>query len=104
MCIIWCILAKLVPQTSQRDNIELYRPYIDQINNVHSYSYPMSLEDIDILEKENNLKINIFNYVTREGLLPIKISNGIISCVEFKNSIDNYECRNVLKDVSIFYI
>ena len=78
MCIIWCILAKLFPQNKDRDNIELYKPYINQIVNVNSYSYPMALKDIDILEEENNLKINIFNY--DRGLLPIRISNRLINC------------------------
>ena len=95
MCIIWCILAKLFPQNKDRDNIELYKPYINQIVNVNSYSYPMALKDIDILEEENNLKINIFNY--DRGLLPIRISNRLINCSDCKNSIDNYECENCSK-------
>ena len=78
MCIIWCILAKLFPQNKDRDNTELYKPYINQIVNVNSYSYPISLKDIDRLEEENNLKINIFNY--DKGLLPIRISNRFIVC------------------------
>ena len=95
MCIIWCILAKLFPQNKDRDNIELYKPYINQIVNVNSYSYPISLKDIDRLEEENNLKINIFNY--DRGLLPIRISNRFIVCSDCKNSIDNYECENCSK-------
>ena len=96
MCIIWCILAKLFPQNKDRDNIELYKPYINQIVNVNSYSYPMALKDIDILEEENNLKINIFHY--DRGLLPIRISNRLIVCSDdCKNSIDNYECENCSK-------
>src|SRR5690606_14876789 len=70
-CFKWCILAHLHPVKKNAERVWHYKPHENELKD-DGITYPMQISDIDKFEKMNNLKINVFQYDEKEGILPLR--------------------------------
>ena len=56
-CFLWSLLAALHPQTDHSNERYKYKQYEHTIK---IDTFPVAIKDIPKIEKENNLKINVF--------------------------------------------
>ncbi|MCG8431126.1 MAG: hypothetical protein MJA29_08125, partial [Candidatus Omnitrophica bacterium] len=110
-CFLWSLLAALYPPTNHRCDESSYRKYQDNLK--IDANFPICIQkDLHKIEKDNNLKINIFGLKT-----PSKVDFTIKDCtleplyLSADNEVDrvtidllyykeHYMC---LKDINIFY-
>ena len=71
-CIIWSILACLHPQDKHANRVSKYEKYEKDIK-VEGIKFPITLKDIDKLEKMNNIRINIVDF--GKNLVPFYVSD-----------------------------
>ena len=80
-CIIWAITAALNPNKSdQASRSSLYQQHFDEIN-IKNISFPTPISDIPKLEKNNNIRINVYGFEQDSYLSKDKALNtGIFPC------------------------
>ncbi len=67
-CFIWCILAALFPVGQNARRVSNYRPYLKTLN-VQGLTYPVSIGQIPLFEKNNSVSINVFIYKNNHVVL-----------------------------------
>jgi hypothetical protein len=75
-CFIWSILAYLHPAENNGDRVKQYEKYIDELN-IEGIEFPITLQDVKKFEKQNNINVNIFEYIEESKKLnPIHCSKN----------------------------
>lgn len=86
LCFVYCILAKLYPSLSNKNDVSSYKKYLKYID-IKKLSFPVMLDSIKHFEKRNNLSTNVYSY-DRE-IFPIYVSKKratkIINLFLYKN-------------------
>ena len=84
-CLIWCLLAHKmqITRTEEPQRVSHYKPHEDEIQ-MGNVKCPVAWQDIPLIEKLNNLRINVFIYQEKE-VCPLYISKK-----------DNEDCINLL--------
>ena len=75
-CFLWSILAHLHP-VDYKDNphyVLHYKKYENTIN-MSGISYPVSIQDIEKFERQNNVSINLFAINKKKLIFPVKITS-----------------------------
>ena len=80
-CLLWCLLAALNPVAEhQRQKLNSTRvaSYHQFENTIHmtGIEYPVSLQQIGKVEKQNNLAISVYAWEEKEGFYPLRISES----------------------------
>ncbi|MEL7079369.1 MAG: hypothetical protein AAGM46_26060, partial [Cyanobacteria bacterium J06582_2] len=60
-CFIYSILAHLHPAEINRNRVNNYIPFVNTLN-LNDISFPITIQQIPIFERNNNIKINILEY------------------------------------------
>jgi hypothetical protein len=60
-CIVWCLLASMYPTTSNSCCTSSYKDHFNKIN-IAKVSFPVTLQQIPIIEENNKLRINVYGY------------------------------------------
>lgn len=79
-CFIYCILAKLFPQSHNVRRTTKYQKFLHKLN-TKGLTYPVKISCIENFEKKNNLKINVFAYIDNE-IIPLKVNKCCESLCE----------------------
>lgn len=72
LCFLYCIAAKLFPQTKNAFRKSLYKKQIKMLQ-TKNISFPMPISDIPLFENLNNVSIDLFGYEEKE-IFPIYLS------------------------------
>lgn len=90
-CFLWSVLAHLHPQKKDKTRVGHYKKYEDElkINN-----YPVEINHIDRIEKDNELSINVFK-LDKEGPIPCRISKKPFNAI---NLLLHEEHYSLIKD------
>ena len=78
-CLKWSILACLHPgkeNMMHRERLYHYVKYKDELN-MKGVSFPTPLSQIALVERNNNLSINVFGYDEKDLVYPLRVSNQI---------------------------
>ena len=82
---MWCVIAHLFPkykdsqtnndgqQNRRTVNPNKYKEHEQEIN-TKDVQFPLRIQDVDKLERLNNLAINIFSIDNKANVIPIGIS------------------------------
>nr|CAH7768883.1 unnamed protein product [Callosobruchus chinensis] len=73
-CFLWCIVAALNPCVRNSNRTSSY-PHFSRILKYDGIDFPISLKDIPIFEKMNNLSINVFTLEKKE-VVPVCLSQS----------------------------
>ena len=77
-CIIWCLLAAIYPTTSNSCYTSSYKEHFNKIK-ITNVSFPVTLQQIPIIEENNKLRINVYGYRYDEAyniiIFPLCISS-----------------------------
>ena len=75
-CLLWSILACLHPAARDKDRLSNYVKYQNELN-MTGVSFPTPLSQIDIVEKKNNMSINVFGYDEENKVYPLRVSSSM---------------------------
>ena len=71
MCFAWSILASLHPaKGSCSYRVHHYRPYLQDIN-IKDLDFPLSVKQVEKVEKQNNISVNVFGYESENEGKPL---------------------------------
>lgn len=70
-CFLWSVLAALHPVQHDRHLLDHYRPYQDELN-MAGITYPVTVQQIDKIEDQNNISINVFGF--DKNIYPLRIT------------------------------
>ena len=76
-CFLWCILSKKHKDFHNKERICNHKKYENEIN-MEGIEHPVEIKDIPIIEKNNNLTINVYSfkdYKDKTSLFPIYVSD-----------------------------
>ena len=80
-CIVWCITAALYPSNDHHaSRTKTYKQHFDKIN-IKNVPFPTTIMNIPMLEKNNNLRINVYGF-DHDPLKPKDqaLNTGIFPC------------------------
>ena len=60
-CFLWSVLAHIHPQRNNPDRVSHYKPFANEMVTT-GLRYPVSVDQIPMFEKQNNLSINVLGY------------------------------------------
>ncbi|XP_033762615.1 uncharacterized protein LOC117344073 [Pecten maximus] len=72
-CFLWSVLAALHPVRQDQHLLDHYRPYQDELN-MTGITYPVTVQQIDKFEDQNNMSINVFGF--DKNIYPLRISKS----------------------------
>ena len=74
-CALWCILASLHPADTNAKNVELYKPFQQEVD-MNNIEFPMTLHSFDKFENQNPaISVNVFGFESNE-ILPLRITKN----------------------------
>ena len=72
-CFLWCHVRHLNPQNKDPQRIKLTDKEFQIKLDYSGITFPVTIKQINRIEKQNNININVFGY--DESVYPIRISN-----------------------------
>ena len=72
-CFLWSILAH---KHQVKDNRTRVKNYIKYENEITIKEYPVSIDKVPFIEKNNNININVFGYEEKHNVFPLYITNN----------------------------
>ena len=75
LCFLWAVLAYLHPQKHHAERVSYYRKYLHKVN-IKGINFPVTICQIQKFERQNNLRINVYEYSGKE-IYPLFISKQV---------------------------
>ena len=72
-CFMWCVLAKLHYFKKNAERTSNYSKFVDELN-LDGITFPVSIEQVETFEQQNNLSINVYTWSETENLQPLRVS------------------------------
>ena len=71
-CLLWCLLAALHPVKTHSIRVGSYREFENELD-MSGITYPVSVHQLNKVEKQNNLAISVLGWEEDEGFYPLRI-------------------------------
>lgn len=93
-CFLWSLLAYKHYNDIKKVEVRYYKKLVDSIKIPENAVFPVSLDDIPLWEKENNIKINVFSLINIDG--------DIDKDYDVKIEYDSYEKNDNLVNLLLY--